>query len=154
MWFITVIELAISFRISRNVTFFVLGRTFLVILATSILLFKLKASCISIFIVVVSYSCLTFLTISTFLLVTSSILACFYYLALSPFIIVYLLSIVACFFIILERFYYFSITSLFLLTTVLSILVLTSLFSKSSWSDFNSFNLTKIKETSALPSTS
>ncbi len=121
-----------SFRISRNVTFFVLGRTFLVVLATSTLLFKLKAPYISISIVVVSSSYLTSLTISISLLVTSSTLACFYHLALSPFIIIYLLSIVAHFFIILERFCHFSTTSLFLLIAILSILVLISLFSKSS----------------------
>jgi hypothetical protein len=121
-----------SFRISRNVTFFVLGRTFLVVLATSTLLFKLKAPYISIPIVVVSSSCLTSSTISTFSLVTSSTSACFYYLALSPFIIVYLLSIIAHFFIILKGFYYFSIMSLFSLTATLSILVLTSLSPKSS----------------------
>jgi hypothetical protein len=143
-----------SFRISRNITFFVLGRTFLVVLATSTLLFKLKAPCISILIEVVSSDYLTSLTISTFSLVTSSTSACFYYLALSSFIIIYLLSIVACFFIILERFYYFSTTSLFSLIAILSILVLTSLSFKSSWSNSNSSNLTKIKETSALPSTS
>jgi hypothetical protein len=154
MWFIIAIGLAMSFRISRNVTFFVLGRTFLVVLVTSTLLFKLKASYISILIVVVSSNCLTFLTISTSLLVTSSTSACFYYLALSPFVIVYLLSIVAHFFIILEEFYHFSIISLFLLTAALSILALTSLSLKSSWSDSNSPNLTKIEETSALSSTS
>jgi hypothetical protein len=142
-----------SFRISRNVTFFVLGRTFLVVLAISILLFKLKASYILISIVVGS-SYLTFSTISTSLFVTFSTLAYFYYLALSPFVIIYLLSIVACFFIILERFYYFSTTSLFLLIAILSTLVLTSLFSESSWSNSNSPNLTKIEETSALSSTS
>ncbi len=154
MQFITVIRSAISFRISRNVTFFVLEHIFLVVLATSTLLFKLKVSYISISIVVVSSSYLTFSTISTFSLVTFSISACFYYLALSPFIIIYLLSIVAHFFIILEKFYYFSTTSLFSLIVVLSILVLISLFSKSSWSDSNSSNLTKIEETSALSSTS
>jgi hypothetical protein len=121
-----------SFRISRNVTFFILRRTFLVVLVTFTLLFELKAPCISIPIVVVSSSYLIFSTIFTFSLVTSSISAYFYYLALSPFVITYLLSIVACFFIILEGFYYFSITSLFLLIAILSILVLTSLFSKSS----------------------
>jgi hypothetical protein len=109
-----------SFRISRNVTFFVLERTFLVVLATFTLLFKLKVPYISISIIVVSSGCLTFSTISTFLLVTSSTLAYFYYLALSPFIIIYLLSIIAYFFIILERFYYFSIISLFLLIAILS----------------------------------
>jgi hypothetical protein len=154
MWFIIAIELAMSFRISRNVTFFVLECTFLVVLATSTLLFKLKAPYMFILIVVVSSSYLIFSTISTFLLVTFSTLAYFYYLALSSFVIVYLLSIIAHFFIILERFCHFSTMSLFLLTATLSILVLISLFSKSSWSDSNSPNLTKIKETSALPSTS
>ncbi len=121
-----------SFRISRNVIFFVLERTFLVVLATSTLLFKLKAPYISISIVVVSSSYLTFSTISTSLLVTSSTLAYFYYLALSPFIIIYLLSIVAHFFMILERFCHFSIMSLFSLIAVLSTLVLISLSPKSS----------------------
>jgi hypothetical protein len=130
--FITVIGLAMSFRISRNVTFFVLERTFLVVLATSTLLFELKAPYMSILIVVVSSGCLTSSTISTSSLVTSSTSACFYCLALSPFVIAYLLSIAACFFIILERFYYFSIISLFLLIATLSTLVLTSLSSKSS----------------------
>ncbi len=121
-----------SFRISRNITFFVLGYTFLVVLATFTLLFKLKAPYILIPIVVVSSSYLTFSTISISSLVTFSILACFYCLALSPFVIVYLLSIVAHFFIILEGFCHFSITSLFSLITILSILVLTSLSPKSS----------------------
>jgi hypothetical protein len=121
-----------SFRISRNITFFVLGRTFLVVLATSILLFKLKVPCMSILIVVVGSSYLTSLTIFTSSLVTSSTLACFYCLALSPFIVVYLLSIAACFFMILERFYYFSTMSLFSLTATLSTLVLISLSPKSS----------------------
>jgi hypothetical protein len=65
-----------------------------------------------------------------------------------------LLSIIACFFIILEGFCHFSTTSLFSLTAILSTLVLTSSFPKSSWSNSNSPNLTKIEETSALPSTS
>jgi hypothetical protein len=121
-----------SFRISRNMTFFVLGRTFLAVPATSTLLFELKAPYILILIVVVSSSCLTSSTISTSSLVTSSTLACFYCPALSPFIVIYLLSIVAHFFMILEGFCHFFTMSLFSLIAALSTLVLTSLSPESS----------------------
>jgi hypothetical protein len=131
MQFIKAIELAIFFRMSKNMTFFVLGHMFLIVPAIFILLFLLKVSYMP-NPVVVSTSSLTFLTISIFLLVTFLTLAYFYCPVFSPFIIVYLLFIVACFFIILEGFYYFFIIAPFLLIAILSTLALTSLFSKSS----------------------
>jgi hypothetical protein len=87
MQFITAIGLAISFRMFKNMTFFVLGHMFLTVLATFTLLFLLKVPYMP-DPIVVSTSSLTSLTISTSLLVTSLTLAYFYYPVFITFVVI------------------------------------------------------------------